>query len=89
MNCPSLNGASSLDRTSIARSRLVAAIHFARKAGRTPTLPSPRKRGRVREGGRRELVIRQTPYLVPYRIRGECIEVLAVLHGRQRWPDTL
>jgi toxin ParE1/3/4 len=42
-----------------------------------------------RRAGTRELIISRTPYLVPYRIRGELIEVLAVLHGRQRWPDAL
>ena len=38
--------------------------------------------------GTRELVI--TPnYLVPYRIKGEVVEVLRVMHARQRWPDRL
>jgi len=40
-----------------------------------------------RREGTRELVIGKTPYLVPYRIRGDRLEVLRVLHGRQRWPD--
>jgi toxin ParE1/3/4 len=42
-----------------------------------------------RRAGTRELVVTQTPYLVPYRVRGELVEVLRVLHGRQRWPDAL
>jgi toxin ParE1/3/4 len=42
-----------------------------------------------RRPGTRELVVSGTPYLVPYRLRGEVIEVLRVLHGRQRWPDRL
>jgi toxin ParE1/3/4 len=33
------------------------------------------------------LVVSRTPYLLPDRVRGELIEVLRVLHGRQRWPD--
>jgi len=37
----------------------------------------------------RELVIGKTPYIVAYRVRGDAIEVLRVLHGRQRWPDVL
>jgi toxin ParE1/3/4 len=40
-----------------------------------------------RRAGTRELVVSQTPYLVPYRVRGELVEVLRVLHGRQSWPD--
>lgn len=42
-----------------------------------------------RRKGTRELVVGRTPYLVPYRIRGDRVEVLRVLHGRQRWPETL
>jgi toxin ParE1/3/4 len=42
-----------------------------------------------RRSGTRELVVSRTPYVVPYRLRGEVIEVLRVLHGRQRWPDSL
>jgi toxin ParE1/3/4 len=38
--------------------------------------------------GTRELVV--TPnYLVPYRIKGEVLEVLRVMHARQRWPNRL
>jgi len=40
-----------------------------------------------RREGTRELVVGKTPYIVPYRISGDRIEVLRVLHGRQRWPD--
>jgi toxin ParE1/3/4 len=41
-----------------------------------------------RRGGTRELAISRTPYLVAYRLRGDTIEILRVMHGRQRWPDT-
>jgi toxin ParE1/3/4 len=39
--------------------------------------------------GTNELVISRTPYLVPYRLRGEIIEIARVLHARQRWPERL
>ncbi len=39
--------------------------------------------------GTREIVVSQSPYIVAYRRVGDTIELLAVLHGRQRWPDTL
>jgi toxin ParE1/3/4 len=39
--------------------------------------------------GTNELVIARTPYLVPYRLRGDAIEIARVLHARQRWPDQL
>ena len=37
--------------------------------------------------GTRELVVAGTPYLVPYRVLGDDIEILAVFHGARRWPD--
>ncbi|MCK5232247.1 MAG: type II toxin-antitoxin system RelE/ParE family toxin [Desulfobulbaceae bacterium] len=39
-----------------------------------------------RKAGTRELIIPGTPYLVPYRIKNNCLEVLRVLHGAMRWP---
>ena len=42
-----------------------------------------------RRAGTRELVINRTPYIAAYRVRGDAIEVLRVMHGRQRWPDGL
>jgi toxin ParE1/3/4 len=35
----------------------------------------------------RELVIARTPYVVPYRVRADVIEILRVFHGARRWPD--
>jgi len=43
--------------------------------------------GRV--NGTKELIIAGTPWLVAYRLRGDSIDVLAVLHGARRWPDDL
>lgn len=40
-----------------------------------------------RRAGTRELVVPRTPFVVPYRVRGGFIEILRLLHGRQRWPD--
>lgn len=40
--------------------------------------------GRI--SGTRELVMPNTPYVVPYRVRGERLELVAVFHGRQKWP---
>jgi toxin ParE1/3/4 len=44
--------------------------------------------GRVgRVSGTRELVVPRTPYIVPYRIRNNRMQVLRVYHGARRWPD--
>jgi toxin ParE1/3/4 len=42
-----------------------------------------------RRAGTRELVVNRTPFIVAYRVRGEVVELLRVLHGRQRWPERL
>ena len=36
--------------------------------------------------GTRELVVPETPYIIPYRVRRERLELIAVFHGRQKWP---
>ncbi|HLJ27285.1 MAG TPA: type II toxin-antitoxin system RelE/ParE family toxin [Candidatus Angelobacter sp.] len=36
--------------------------------------------------GTRELVVSGTPYIIPYRIRGNRVEILRVFHGARKWP---
>jgi len=40
--------------------------------------------GRI--AGTRELVVPDTPYIIPYRIRGDRLDLIAVFHGRRNWP---
>jgi toxin ParE1/3/4 len=47
--------------------------------------PASGRPGRV--PGTRELVISGTPYLVPYRVRGETVEILRVFHGARKCPE--
>lgn len=37
--------------------------------------------------GTRELVVPRTPYIVPYRIRNNRLQVLRVYHGARKWLD--
>jgi toxin ParE1/3/4 len=37
--------------------------------------------------GTRELIIPGTSYIVPYRVKGEFVEILRVFHGARRWPE--
>ncbi len=37
----------------------------------------------------RELVIGRTPFIVAYRVKGESIEILRVLHTAMQWPRSL
>jgi toxin ParE1/3/4 len=36
--------------------------------------------------GTRELVVSGTPYVVPYQVQGDDVQILAVFHGARRWP---
>jgi len=47
--------------------------------------PSLGRPGRV--PGTRELVVPRTPYIVPYRIRNNRLQVLRVYHGARKWPE--
>ncbi len=62
--------------------RVVDAICEA--VGRLELFPFIGREGRV--VGTREMVIPSTRYIVAYRIRKEVIQILAVMHGVQRWP---
>ena len=37
--------------------------------------------------GTRELVITGTQYILPYRLKEQQIQILAVFHGARLWPD--
>jgi toxin ParE1/3/4 len=50
------------------------------------TLTNFPEKGRVgRKSGTRELIFATLPYVVVYRVRGESLEVLRILHGAQNW----
>lgn len=49
--------------------------------------PETGRLGRVE--GTRELVISRTPYIAAYRITGDTVRILRVLHGAQQWPDEM
>ena len=52
-----------------------------------PAHPAIGRPGRV--VGTRELVIGELPYVIPYRVREQDIEILRVLHTSRRWPENL
>jgi toxin ParE1/3/4 len=78
-------------RAHIARDRPGAAQQVASTilgtVERLADAPGLGRPGRV--SGTRELIVPGTPYLVPYRVRGDRLEIIAVFHGHQRWPDRL
>ena len=52
--------------------------------GEQPNLGRP---GRIT--GTRELVVANFPYILPYRVRNDTVEILRVLHTSRRWPEIL
>ena len=49
--------------------------------------PEMGRPGRIE--GTRELVISRTPYIAAYRIAGDTVRILRLLHGAQPWPDDM
>ncbi len=36
----------------------------------------------------REFVVPGTPYIIPYRVKRDIVEVLRVIHGTIEWPES-
>jgi addiction module RelE/StbE family toxin len=54
--------------------------------GSLDRFPLAGRPGRV--GGTREMVVPSTSYIIAYRIHKETLQLLAIMHGAQRWPRT-
>ena len=64
--------------TALVANRILGAVDLLQSQ---PEMGRP---GRVL--GTRELVVPGTPYIIPYRVRRERLELMAVFHGRRQWP---
>lgn len=69
------------DDPEAARAVVQRVLEAVDSLGDQPGLGRP---GRV--PGTRELVVRKTRYIVPYRVSGEVVEVLRVFHTSRRRP---
>ena len=69
------------DNPVAAKQLVVSLVAFVDALRDHPNLGRP---GRLAET--RELVVAGTPYIVPYRVLGDDVEILAVFHGARRWP---
>jgi toxin ParE1/3/4 len=67
-----------------AAERTVIAIREAVKL--LSDFPAMGRTGRV--SGTREMVVPGTPYIVPYRVRDNHIQILRVLHAARKWPKS-
>ena len=72
----------------IARHNISAARKLANRIWNSVQIladnPEIGRPGRVQET--RELVISGTSYIVAYRIKGDQVQILRVLHGARKWP---
>lgn len=67
----------------------VAALRVVRRIQEAASVigshPEIGRLGRVPDT--REFVIPNTPYIIVYRLSRPSLEVVAVIHGAQRWPE--
>ena len=61
--------------------------HILKSVDQLAIHPSIGRAGRV--FGTRELVITPYPYIVPYRIKNEAVEILRVFHTARKWPSQM
>ena len=69
------------DNATAASAMVEAAVAGIESLARHPDMG---RKGRV--AATRELVV--APYVVAYRVRRTEIEILAIIHGASRWPDS-
>jgi toxin ParE1/3/4 len=76
-------------RQYIAQDNPIAANRVSKKILSTLSLlstqPEIGRPGRV--PNTRELVISNTPYIIPYRVKNDVVEVIRVLHSSMQWPE--
>jgi toxin ParE1/3/4 len=72
-----------IDDPEAARKMVERILHAVAMLAGQPGLGRP---GRL--PGTRELIVSRTRYVVPYRVRGDVVEVLRVFHSSRRLPGS-
>ena len=70
-----------------ARAAALVDTRIAEAVIRLIDFPESGRPGRAE--GTRELVVPGLPYILPYRLRGDRVEILRVMHAARRWPKRL
>ena len=59
--------------------------HIIDSAERLAEHPQMGRAGRA--PGTRELIVTKYPYIIPYRLMGDDVEIIAVMHASRKWPE--
>jgi len=69
------------------RAAIEMVLKVVNSVSRLSKYPAAGRPGRIENT--RELVVPDTPFLVPYRIKNDTIQILRVFHHSQKWPKKL
>ena len=81
-NLIAVSGYISQDNPETAARTVAAIVRAVEALEHFPALGRP---GRI--SGTRELVVSGTPYIVPYRVRGDVVQLIRVFHAARKWPS--
>jgi toxin ParE1/3/4 len=62
-------------------------IHLRDSASMLGEQPNLGRPGRI--PGTREFVVTHLPYILPYRVRNDTVEILRVFHTARKWPNSM
>jgi toxin ParE1/3/4 len=60
-------------------------VHMRDSVAMLADHPNMGRPGRI--AGTRELVVTRFPYILPYRVRGNAVEILRIFHTARKWPS--
>jgi len=72
------------DKITIAAHEVEKILHAAELLSQQPEIG---RRGRI--ASTRELIVSGTPYIIPYRVKNNIIELLRVYHCAMQWPEKI
>ena len=70
-----------------ARAATEVILRIVRAVSLLKDQPGSGRAGRVL--GTKELIVPHTPYIVPYRVKDDVVQILRVYHASRKWPDRL
>jgi toxin ParE1/3/4 len=73
------------DKTELGLKNVISEIFLS--INRLKSSPGIGRPGRVT--GTKELILKNYPYTIPYRVNGDFIEILRIFHQRKKWPKHL